>query len=95
MDALVVVFIIFFVIVYKVNKAAQDSYSDSAAGKWAAQVQDEYEEDTMSFLERRRVKKQLLTEARELESQAKYGSLYERKAMKRQANELRRQASNL
>lgn len=60
MDALVVIFIISFIIVYKVNKAAQEGYSDSAAGRWAARVEDEYEQDTMSFLERRRVKKNCL-----------------------------------
>ncbi len=92
---MIIAIIIFLYIVYKINQAATRDMSNSSAGRWAADVCRACEQDAINYNRKREMKYNLLEQANQLERQSRYGTGYERKALMKQAKELRRQAYNL
>lgn len=70
-------------------------YEDTAAGKWEQEQRNYYANDTARYQAQKRQKEALLSQARDLDNQARYGSDYKRRQLKKQADELRHQAGRL
>ncbi len=92
----VILAIVFFIFGHALSQTGKEGSSEeNEAQRWLNNYRNEMAEDTRRFQSKKRQKEQLLDQANTLEQQARYGSIFERKSLKNQAEELRRQARNL
>ncbi len=90
-----IIIILFFFLTYKIVHNADKNYYKSDAAKWERKVRESTQRDYENYLAKKQKKKELLHQADMFDDQSRYGSIRERRELKKQAEDLRRKAGRL
>lgn len=93
----IIVFILFWPVklIIWVLKDGSGTYGETSAQKFLREYRAQCEADTRQYQAKKAEKERLLNQANQLEAEARYGSDYTRRELKRQAERLRREAGKL